>query len=251
MKNYDPLKPPDPEEWQSMDEQERLQRLHRRRSRQLALGRKVVADACALDHRTYVMSADRKGRPMRLPLIPPADLTPEQRSLYDAMRKGIASNFNAFKVEREDGALMGPWNPWLHEPGIGKAIWDLTLAMTANATLPDNVRQIAILVVGARFDAAYEIYAHIAVAEREGMTAERLATLVADVKPNDLAQDESVAFDVAYKLVRGGTLPEPLYRLAVETFGQHGTNELIYLVGLYSLVSTTLNGFNVPVPERE
>ena len=53
------------------------------------------------------------------------------------------------------------------------------------------------------------------------------------------------------KLVRGGTLPEPLYRSAVETFGQHGTNELIYLVGLYSLVSTTLNGFNVPVPERE
>jgi aromatic ring hydroxylase len=42
------------------------------------------------------------------------------------------------------------------------AIWDLTLAMTANASLPDNVRQIAILVVGARFDAAYEIYAHIA-----------------------------------------------------------------------------------------
>ena len=83
------------------------------------------------------------------------------------------------------------------------------------------------------------------------MTAARLATLVADVKPNDLAQDESVAFDLAYKLVRGGTLPEPLYRLAVDTFGQHGTNGLIYLVGLYSLVSTTLNGFNVPVPERE
>jgi hypothetical protein len=83
---------------------------------------------------------------MRLPLIPPADLTPEQKSLYDEMRKGIASNFNAFKVEREDGALMGPWNPWLHEPQIGKAIWDLTLAMTANATLKDNVRQIAILV---------------------------------------------------------------------------------------------------------
>ena len=86
---------------------------------------------------------------MRLPLIAPKDLTAEQKPLYDDMRKGIASNFNAFKVEREDGALMGPWNPWLHEPGIGKAIWDLTLAMTANATLPDNARQIAILVVGA------------------------------------------------------------------------------------------------------
>jgi 4-carboxymuconolactone decarboxylase len=188
---------------------------------------------------------------MRLPLIAPADLTPEQKPLYDEMRKGIASNFNAFKVEREDGALMGPWNPWLHEPEIGKAIWDLTMTMTAKASLADNVRQIVILVVGARFDAAYEIYAHIAVAEREGMSAARLSTLVADLKPGDLAADESIAFDAAYALARGGTLPEPVYRLCVETFGQHGTNELIYLVGLYSFVSVTLNGFNVPVPERE
>lgn len=188
---------------------------------------------------------------MRLPLIPPAELSPEQKPLYEEMRKGIAKNFNAFKVEREDGALMGPWNPWLHEPAIGKAIWNLTLAMTENAVLPDNVRQIAILAVGARFDAAYEIYAHIAVAEREGMTPERLATLVADLRPSDLAKDEAVAFDVAYALSRGGVLPEPLYALAVKTFGQHGANELIYLVGLYALVSTTLNGFNVPVPERE
>ena len=56
---------------------------------------------------------------------------------------------------------------------------------------------------------------------------------------------------MAYALSRGGTLPEPLYRLAVTTFGQPGANELIYLVGLYALVSVTLNGFNVPVPERE
>ena len=188
---------------------------------------------------------------MRLPVIPPADLTPEQKLLYDEMRKGIASSFNALIAEREDGALMGPWNPWLHEPAIGKAIWNLRLAMTSNPTLSDNIRQIAILVVGARFGAAYEIYAHIAVAEREGMKPERLATLVADLKPNDLAPDENVAFDVAYALVRGGTLPEPLYQLAVATFGQHGTNELIYLVGLYCLISTTLNGFNEPVPERE
>jgi alkylhydroperoxidase family enzyme len=188
---------------------------------------------------------------MRLPLIAPADLSPAQKPLYEDMRKGVASNFNAFKAVAENGALMGPWNPWLHEPVIGKAIWDLTLALTAEASLPDNVRQVVILTVGARFDSAYEIYAHIAIAEREGMTPERLASLTADVKPADLTPEESVAFDVAYKLVRGGTLPEPLYGLAFKTFGQHGANEMFYLVGLYSLVSVTLNAYNVPVPERE
>jgi alkylhydroperoxidase family enzyme len=181
---------------------------------------------------------------LRLPLIPPAALSAEQKALYDDMRKGIATSFNAFKVEREDGALMGPWNPWLHEPA-------LTLAMTANAALPDNARQIAILVVGARYNAAYELYAHVAVAEREGMSAARLAALVAGQKPTDLSREENVAFDFSHALARGGVLPEPLYRLAVDTFGQHGASELIYLVGLYALVSTTLNGFNVPVPERE
>ena len=77
------------------------------------------------------------------------------------------------------------------------------------------------------------------VAEKEAMKPARLATLVANLKPKDLMPDESVAFDFTYALVRGGTLPEPIYRLAVQTFGQHGTNELIYLVGLYCLVSTT------------
>src|ERR1700758_1963763 len=154
---------------------------------------------------------------MRLPLIPPDKLTAKQKPLYDSMRKGIASNFNAFRAEREDGALIGPWNPWLHEPGIGKAIWDLTLAMTANAVLPDNVRQVAILTVGAHYNAAYEIYAHIAVAETEHMTPERLASLVSGVKPTDLTREESVAYDAAFALCGGGVLPEPVYRLTVET----------------------------------
>ena len=188
---------------------------------------------------------------MRLPLISPADLTAEQKPLYDDMRAGIARSFNAFKTERADGALAGPWNPWLHEPRIGRAIWDLTLAMTAQASLPDNVRQVVILVIGERFQAAYEIYAHIAVAEQEGMAPDRLATLVAGLKPTDLSPRESIGFDIAHKLVSGGILPEPLYRLGVQTFEQKGMNELVFLVGLYALVSTTLNGFNVPVPERE
>ncbi len=193
---------------------------------------------------------------MRLPLIPPAELTAAQKPLYDDMKKGIGAHFNAFLTLAPAGtpeadALMGPWNPWLHEPRIGGAVWDLTKAMTMEATLPDPVRQIVILVTGAHFNAAYEIYAHVAVAEKEHMSPERLATLVSGSRPGDLSKEEGVGYDIAYALLKGGVLPEPIYRLAVNTFGQHGANELIFLVGLYCLVSMTLNGFNVPVPERE
>jgi 4-carboxymuconolactone decarboxylase len=193
---------------------------------------------------------------MRLPLIAPADLTEDQKPLYADMKKGISSDFNAFitvapEGTTEAGALMGPWNPWLHEPRIGGAVWELTKAMTMEATLPDRVRQIAILVTGAHFDAAYEIYAHVAVAERDELDDATLATLVSGSRPEGLTREEGIGYDVAFALVNGGVLPEPCYRMAVSSFGQHGANELIYLVGLYALVSMTLNGFNVPLPERD
>jgi alkylhydroperoxidase family enzyme len=188
---------------------------------------------------------------MRLPLIPPAELTPEQRPVYDDMRAGIEKNFQGFKTIAADGALMGPWNPWLHEPKFGKPIWDLTLALSISPSLPRTAREVAILVTGTTFHSAYELYAHVIAGEKRGLSDDKLAIIVAGQRPVDLTRDEAVAYDVASALLHHGTLPELVYRQAVTQFGEHGAAELIYLVGLYCLVSVTLNGFNVPVPDSE
>ena len=188
---------------------------------------------------------------MRLPLLAPKDLTPEQRPVYDDMKAGIEKNFQGFKTIAADGALMGPWNPWLHEPKFGKPIWDLTLALSVSPLLPRTVREVAILVTGAAFHSSYELYAHVVAAERRGLSDDKLATIVSGQRPNDLTHEEGTAYDVASSLLHHGTLPELSYRAAVQAFGVHGAAELIYLVGLYCLVSVTLNGFNVPVPKSE
>jgi alkylhydroperoxidase family enzyme len=185
---------------------------------------------------------------MRLPLVAPSDLSAEQRPLYEDMRAGIEANFRGFKTIAKNGALMGPWNPWLHEPKFGKPIWDLTLALSVSPSLPPTVREVAILVTGAKFHSSYELYAHVIAAERRGLSDDKLATIVAGQRPGDLTREEAVAYDVASTLVEHGTLPELNYRQAVQAFNQHGAAELIYLIGLYCLVSVTLNGFDVPVP---
>ena len=87
---------------------------------------------------------------MRLPLIAPADLSAEQRPVYADMRAGIEKYFQGFKTIADNGALMGPWNPWLHEPKIGKPIWDLTLALSVSPSLPRTVREVAILLTSAK-----------------------------------------------------------------------------------------------------
>ena len=186
---------------------------------------------------------------MRLPPIAPDDLNDEQRPLFDSITAGVAAKYGGFQTARPDGAMLGPWGAWLHDPELGKAFWAVTQAMTEARRIPDRARQVAILVVGARLGAAYEIYAHEAVARQtHKMTARRLATLIAGSRPDDLSDEESCAYDIANALMKGGVLPEPVYRHALEVFGQPGVNELIYLVGHYCFVSVTLNGFAIPTP---
>ena len=186
---------------------------------------------------------------MRLPLLAPSKLSPEQRPLYEDMRKGIETNFKGFSAIDETGALIGPWNPWLRFPKFGGPVWALVKALSSAPSLPRPVREIAILVTGARFRAAYEIYAHVLVAELRGLPDEKIATIVAGQRPNDLTREEAVAYDLAAALVAGGVLPELTYAQAIKQFGEAGTAEFISLVGLYCMVSVTLNGFDVPVPE--
>src|SRR4029453_15192803 len=101
---------------------------------------------------------------MRLPLIAPADLSSGQREVYEDMRAGIEKSFQGFKSVADNGALINRGNPWLHEPKFGKPILELTKALSASPSLPKPVREVAILVTGAKFRSAYEIYAHVMIA---------------------------------------------------------------------------------------
>ena len=186
---------------------------------------------------------------MRLDFLDPSQLDADQKPLYADMKAGIEQNFKGFQAIRDDGVLIGPWNPWLHFPKVGGAVWELTKALATNPTLPKPVREVAILVTGAKFRAGYELYAHVLMAELRGLSDAKISTIVAGQRPADLDEDEGAAYDAAFALVNGGVLPELVYRKTVERFGEAGAGELIYLVGLYCLVSVTLNGFDVPVPE--
>ena len=188
---------------------------------------------------------------MRLKLLPPSALSPDQRPLYDDMRQGIETNFKGFTAIGEGGELIGPWNPWLHFPKFGKPVWELVKALSTSPSLPRPVREVAILVTGAKFKSAYEIYAHVLVAELRGIADEKIATIIAGQRPGDLTREEAVAYDMASALVSGGVLPQLTYQQAVTFFGEGGAAELISLVGLYCMVSVTLNGYDVPVPEVE
>jgi hypothetical protein len=121
---------------------------------------------------------------MRLALLSPSDLGSQQHALYDDMRIGIESRFNDFWAINNEGALIGPWNPWLHLPRFGSPLWHLVKALSTSPALPRPVREVATLVTGAHFHSAYELYAHVLVAEARGLPDEKVATIVAGQRPS-------------------------------------------------------------------
>jgi alkylhydroperoxidase family enzyme len=188
---------------------------------------------------------------MRLPLLPPASLSSVQKDLYDDMVDVIEKDFGELVARRADGALIGPFNGWLHFPQFGKPAWAFNRAMYEHSVLPAAIHQLVILVTAAKFGARFEIYGHEYFAQRAGLAGEKIATIVAGERPADLTRDESVAYDMAAALNRGGPLPETTYRAALTAVGEVGLAEIVFLVGCFSMVGVMLNAFDASVPGRE
>ncbi len=188
---------------------------------------------------------------MRLRPILPAELSPEQRVLFDEIEQLTEGKDRGFTMARADGAMLGPYNSMLHFPQYGSAAWAMNTALTKHTTLTKPVHELVILVTGSRFSARYELYAHEFTAAKAGLSQSKISALAAGSRPADLTEQEGIGFDVATALSRGAQLPESTYQAALSAFGQAGVAELIYLIGFYCMISVLLNGFDVPVPGRD
>ncbi|MFM9441131.1 carboxymuconolactone decarboxylase family protein [Streptomyces acidiscabies] len=184
---------------------------------------------------------------MRLPLIPPTELTAEQRPLHEAFENMIqAEEYQGFEVRDPDGAYVGPWGVMLHFPDLAVPLGQFIDVAQKLPGLSERARQVVILTIGGRFNVAYELYAHTPLALRAGLRPDQIAALSAGSRPADLGEDELLAADVASALTRGGAVPGPLYDAAVAKLGRQGFAAVAFITVHYLALGTLLNAYDVP-----
>ena len=71
-----------------------------------------------------------------------------------------------------------------------------------------------------------------------------------DRDPPFEAEDEAVVYDVARKLNLDRRLSDELHARAVDVLGLEGLIDLVGVLGYYSLISMTLNAFEIEVPAK-
>lgn len=88
--------------------------------------------------------------------MPPAQLDPDARALYDRINAGP----RGASMLDDQGALIGPFNAMLLSPALGDPLQELGAAIRYRSALTDRCRELAILVVAAHWSSAFEQQVH-------------------------------------------------------------------------------------------
>ena len=188
----------------------------------------------------------------RLGAVRPADATSAQREVIDAIAGGDRGRGRPLdSLLDERGGLAGPFNAWAHRPDLGLVVQSLGERLRFHGTLPGAAREIAILTVGAKWMAEYEWWAHCRIGRREGVSDETIDAIRRGERPQLSDPVEQAAHDFTRALLGTGRVDQALYDAARAHLGDGGLVELVTLTGYYTLVSFTLNAFDVPLPEGE
>jgi 4-carboxymuconolactone decarboxylase len=188
--------------------------------------------------------------PPRLDLIPPAELAPAQRALYDAITGGPrASQAGTVPITDADGQLLGPFAIMLLSPAVGNAMQQVGAKIRFGTALTGRERELAILAVAGSLNSEFERLAHVPAARGLGLTEPQIDAALAGRAADGLSADEAMVGRLALAMTVDRTLSDDDYSAGVEALGQERLAELTWLVGYYSALALSLAVFRPVLPE--
>ena len=171
-------------------------------------------------------------------------LLPPEPSEYTDDQRRIA-----YSISGSRGSIKGPFGPWLHVPGFADPAQQTGQFLRFGSAMPGNLRELIICNVGQHWKADFEWYAHAPLAVEEGVSPQAIELLRLGEVPVPLNAQEKNVYELTREILTTGRLGDLSYEKGAEILGKALMVELVALCGYYSLVSFTLNVFNVPVPE--
>ena len=188
--------------------------------------------------------------PPRLDLIPPAELAPAQRALYDAITGGPrAGQAGTVPITDADGQLLGPFAVMLLSPEVGNAMQQVGAKIRFGTALTGRERELAILTVAGALSSEFERLAHVPAARALGLTEPQIDAALAGRAADGLSADEAIVARLALSMTVDRTLSDEDYSGGVAALGRERLAELTWLVGYYSALALSLAVFRPVLPE--
>lgn len=173
----------------------------------------------------------------RMEMIPEGKLT-------EAQRKAVEE----FKTARKQTELTGPWSVMVRVPEL------LTLSRlwrdhVQNRTVIGNkLSELVILITAREWTQQYEWNAHYQAALKAGVTPEIVQAIADGRRPDRMAEDEQVVYDLCLELSRNRSVSDATYARAKAKLGEEGIVEAASIQGFYALLAMNMNAARTPLP---
>ena len=171
--------------------------------------------------------------------IPLDKMTAEQRKGYD-------------HVTRDRGLCPGPYKIWVENPPIMDLMVPIGVYYREHSSLNDAEREIATVLIVAKWRAAYPLSEHEWIAESTGgystaaIPAEKVERMIIGLPVAFEDPRQQVVYEVSTALIDSRYVPKGLYERAVKLLGNNGVTDLTVLIGYFSMVALTLMFYDVP-----
>jgi 4-carboxymuconolactone decarboxylase len=175
----------------------------------------------------------------RMTMLAPEALNDAQRKAYEEV------------VDGRRGRMPAPMRAWIRSPEFARRAQHLGEFTRYETRLEPRLSELAILVTARYWDAQYEWYVHAKEALKAGLDPGILEAISMRQQPVFADPEQAVVHDFSLTLHQTRQVPMPLYREAVEVLGEQKVVELVGILGYYTLVSMTLNVFDIGPPEGE
>src|SRR6201991_4196313 len=133
-----------------------------------------------------------------------------------------------------------PYRAYIRNPELAPKLSALSEYLRWNSSLPPRLSEMAILITARQWTAQYEWFAHYPLALKGGLDPKVAGDIALGKRPEGMKDDEAALYDLAMALYRDKKVSDPVYKAALEKFGERGIMDIIGIIGYYDLVSMTL-----------
>jgi 4-carboxymuconolactone decarboxylase len=160
-------------------------------------------------------------------------MTPQQRKMTDiaVAQRGTGGSFN-INVRDPDG---------------GQLLFDMGDRVRFHMSVPDKLKELAIILTARYWGAQFEWLAHHRAAVQAGFSEEKVKAIAEGRRPAGMSADEEAVYNFITELYKTRQSSDATFAAVKNVAGERGVVDLIVSAGYYQMVSMLMNADRLPV----
>ena len=186
---------------------------------------------------------DIRGRPPRLPALPPEERTRRQQELLDEMSMVVV---DGVRKPREDKAAL---EILIRHAELYKAHVEVAQKYLSDCEMDIRDRELAILRIAWLSQAPFEWGSHVKIAKRNGITSEEIKRVMEGSSAPGWSKRDRAIVRAMEELHLDSMITDGTWADVQDFYNDKKLIELVILAGQYKTVAYYQNSLRLPLPE--